>query len=103
VPHGRPTPRPLTLHIQLPALVRGIVPCSCDGGERTKRLAGQGFRNTHAAGGVGTGRPARHLLPLAAPRQRLRQESQLSCLSLDSNVAPMNRRAMATIPAWLSK
>ena len=36
---------PLTLHMQLPALEPGVVPCSCDAGEHTERLAGQGSRN----------------------------------------------------------
>jgi hypothetical protein len=49
---------------------------------RTHRTPNEtGVPQCHAATGrVGTGRSARHLLPVAAPAQRLRQESQLSLL-----------------------
>jgi hypothetical protein len=101
MPVGCATARPLTLHMQLPALEPGAVPCSCDAGDHTERLTGLGSCNAmRQLGRVGTGRSVRHLLPVAAPGQRPRQESQLSCLSVDSSVALMTRRGMATIPGW---
>ena len=99
VPHSCATPRPLTLHMQLPAPEPGAVPCSCDAGEHTERLTGQGPAMP-CAGRVGSGPAARSVSSYAAPGRRLRQESQLSSLSVNSSVALMTRRAMATIPGW---
>ena len=84
--------------MHLPALEPGAVPCSCDAGEHTERLTGQGPAMPCAGlGRVGTGRSVR------PPGQRLRQESQLSCLSVDSSVALMTRQAMATHTGVASK
>ena len=45
MPVGCATARPLTLHMQLPALEPGAVPCSCDAGDHTERLTGLGSCN----------------------------------------------------------
>ena len=68
VPHGRPTTRPLTLHIQLPALGPGVAPCSCDADEHTERLMGQGSRNVTRRL-VGSG-PAARPVTLDSSRSR---------------------------------